>query len=386
MKTHPAADLFPLLTGDDFEALKADIKAHGQRDPVVILDGAILDGRNRWRACEAIGVTPRTVPWDGEGSPTAYVLSVNLCRRHLTPTQKSFVAEAAEPLFAAEAKERQRKGREKVPHPEDTGKARDKAAATVGVNPHYVSDAKRISAKAPEVAALAKGGAVNMQEAKLLAELSPARRKDAVAAVSSGTKPREAVRQAKKAELAARSIAEPSGRYRVIYADPPWEYGDTRAGLSGYEATAAADHYPTMPTRDICALPVREWIDDDAVLFCWATFPMLPDALEVVRAWGFRYKTAFVWAKGRGGMGNYHDVSCELLLLATRGSCTPDADKRESQLQQVKRAGRHSEKPDAFREMIDRLYKHGRRLELFRRGAAPKGWDVWGNEATSPQS
>jgi N6-adenosine-specific RNA methylase IME4 len=113
----------------------------------------------------------------------------------------------------------------------------------------------------------------------------------------------------------------------------------------------------------------------------WATFPLLPEALEVVKAWGFQYKTAIVWSKQRPNMGHYHTADAELLVIATRGSCTPDVDTRETQVQSIKRVGRHSEKPEAFRELIDRLYPHGRRIELFRRGSTPTGWDAWGNES-----
>ncbi|MFN7134035.1 MAG: MT-A70 family methyltransferase, partial [Myxococcales bacterium] len=194
---------------------------------------------------------------------------------------------------------------------------------------------------------------------------------------------REAARQVKKEEIEKGGSPLPSGpkRYRVIYADPPWQYSDARS-IGGYDATAAEHHYPTMSVAELSALDVKGLAAPDSVLLCWATFPLLDDALEVVRAWGFTYKTAFVWSKRRPNFGHYHNASAELLLVCTRGSCTPDADRREDQVQVVERTGRHSAKPEEFRELIDRLYTHGHRIELFRRGAAPAGWDVFGNEAT----
>lgn len=193
----------------------------------------------------------------------------------------------------------------------------------------------------------------------------------------------EARRQVRHAERP--SMVLPDGKYRVLYADPPWQYRDTRAGLGAESQgtdraeTAAAQDYPTMALEDLCALSVRDLAAPDAVLFCWATFPLLPDALTVVDSWGFSYKTAFVWAKPRGSFGHYHKADAELLLLATRGSCTPDDQLRHSQIIHAETSG-HSRKPEAVRELIDRLYEHGPRLELFSRKPAVGNWGVWGNE------
>jgi N6-adenosine-specific RNA methylase IME4 len=192
----------------------------------------------------------------------------------------------------------------------------------------------------------------------------------------------EALRQQRREELIERAIALPAGQYRVVYADPPWQYGDERTSLAGYSDSAAAAQYPTMPLADICAMDVKAMAAPDAVLFLWATFPLLPEGLEVVKAWGFTYKTAFVWDKQRANMGNYHNACAELLLVATRGSCTPEIDTRFPQVQAYGRA-RHSEKPEDWRRVIDGMYPSGPRIELFRRGDAPAGWVVWGNEAAA---
>lgn len=194
-----------------------------------------------------------------------------------------------------------------------------------------------------------------------------------------------AFREQKREGLAERIAALPDGKHRVIYADPPWKYGDDRGGFDqrlSIADSAAAAQYPTMPTVDICALDVRAIAADDAVLFLWATFPLLEDALQVARAWGFDYKTAFVWDKGRSNIGNYHDARAELLLVAVRGSCPIEIDTRPPQVQAIART-RHSAKPEEFRTLIDALYPSGPRVELFRRGDAPAGWKVWGNEATT---
>jgi N6-adenosine-specific RNA methylase IME4 len=212
-------------------------------------------------------------------------------------------------------------------------------------------------------------------------------------------KPMVALRDQRRAELGERIAALPAGKFRVVYADPPWKYGDERGGSAtaiGGDASrsdsSAADKYPTMPTDKICEFTdetgrhVSDLAHADAVLFMWATFPLIEDAMRVIPAWGFKYKTAIVWHKQRSNVGNYHDASCELLMICTRGSCPIEIDERVSQMQSIAR-GRHSAKPEEFRALIDRLYPSGPAVELFRRGEPIKTdirtWTVWGNEAKS---
>ena len=192
-------------------------------------------------------------------------------------------------------------------------------------------------------------------------------------------KPTEALRQIKKAEVREKVLDLPEGKYRVIYADPPWQYNDARQTGDHRETTGALHHYSTMALSELKALDVASLAADDCALLCWGTFPLLPDVLELVKAWGFKYKTAFVWDKAHGAFGHYHDAEAELLIVATKGSCTPDADTKERQIQRFAR-GRHSAKPEEWRELIDTLWSHGPRIELFRRGEPPEGWGAWGAE------
>ena len=163
-------------------------------------------------------------------------------------------------------------------------------------------------------------------------------------------------------------------KYRVIYADPPWSYNDKQ----NIEMLGGAEkHYLTMPLDEICKLPVPA--EDNAVLFIWVTSPMLEDSFKVINAWGFKYKTSFVWDKVAHNMGHYNSVRHEFLLICTRGSCTPDVAKLFDSVVSIERT-EHSRKPKEFRDMIDTLYPIGNRLEMFAR-EAPEGWDVWGNMA-----
>lgn len=187
------------------------------------------------------------------------------------------------------------------------------------------------------------------------------------------------------AEVAAAAEAEgttpePQEKYRIIYADPPWSYGDTTLvpHRRGLPAGDAREHYPTMELAAICALPVKDWVEDNAVLFLWATSPILEEALQVVRAWGFEYKASFVWDKIKHNMGHYNSVRHELLLICTRGSCQPDKQQLFDSVQSIERSDKHSQKPVEFYDIIETLYTHGRKCEMFPR-AVREGWDVYGH-------
>jgi len=136
-----------------------------------------------------------------------------------------------------------------------------------------------------------------------------------------------------------------------------------------------------MSIAELCGLPVKALAQDDAVLFLWVTSPLLYEAAPIFDAWGFKYKSSFIWDKVGHNVGHYNSVRHEFLLIGTRGSCTPDVPTLHDSVVEIPKSRKHSEKPEEFRQLIDSMYPHGSRLELFRRGTAPDGWDVWGNEA-----
>ena len=172
------------------------------------------------------------------------------------------------------------------------------------------------------------------------------------------------------------------GKYQIIYADPPWSY------RSGKVQGAAQNHYPTMTDQALYQLPVSGLTDKDCALFLWCTFPKLPEALELISAWGFTYKTvAFVWLKRNRkspswfyGMGYWTRSNAEICLLATKGK-----PKRQSAgVHQfiISPIEQHSKKPDDARDKILALMGDLPRVELFARQKTP-GWDAWGNEIAS---
>lgn len=156
----------------------------------------------------------------------------------------------------------------------------------------------------------------------------------------------------------------------------------------------AANHYPTLSTEDLCEFSldlgkgrkrVGDIADDDSLLFLWATAPMLPEALKVLEAWGFAYKTvAFTWIKRNEnvtpvmGMGNWTRQNAEFCLLGIRGSGVTRKDKSVMSIIETSRL-RHSEKPEEARERIVKLCGDVPKIELFSRQQV-EGWDYFGNE------
>ena len=171
-------------------------------------------------------------------------------------------------------------------------------------------------------------------------------------------------------------------KYSVIYADPPWAYLWGKGQDGGH--FAPEKHYSTMSTDEICALNIKRLADKNCALFLWATMPCLPDAIKVMEAWGFKYKTcAFTWVKTKkdgtplAGMGSYTKANAEICLLGMRGHIK-SIDKTVRQIVMHSRLG-HSVKPPIIRNEIVRLFGDIPRIELFARQQA-KGWDCWGNE------
>lgn len=171
-------------------------------------------------------------------------------------------------------------------------------------------------------------------------------------------------------------------KYNIIYADPPWKY-DMSKGQG-----VAENYYRTMSIQEICNLPISEITEKDAVLFLWVTFPQLPEAFKVMKAWGFSYKTAaFVWVKqnksGKGfffGLGYWTRSNAEICLLGVKGHPKRISNKVFQLI--VSPLERHSKKPDEARRRIVELMGDLPRIELFARQETP-GWDIWGNEVTS---
>jgi N6-adenosine-specific RNA methylase IME4 len=172
--------------------------------------------------------------------------------------------------------------------------------------------------------------------------------------------------------------AFPRRRFGVLYADCPWSFGTwSEAGMD----RSADNHYPTVPTDVLCGIGPYIPATDDAVVFLWATSPMLTDAIRVMSAWGFDYKSCLCWRKSKVGTGYWFRNAHELLLIGTRGNVPAPAMGTQWESVLESPSGRHSAKPDAVYEMIEAYFPTVPRIELYARGSARANWAVWGNQA-----
>jgi N6-adenosine-specific RNA methylase IME4 len=398
---HPAASLFPLMTEPELEQLGADIRANGQLQAIELFGGKVLDGRNRLLVCERLGVKPRITSWapgaNGEISPTAHVMSLNVRRRHLAPSQLAMIAAEALPLFEAEAKDRQRaaggdrksvsaKSRQampgacgmkdggapcihdaghsgahsnglrtwknKAPSPVESGKAARHAAAATGVGARQVELAKQLRRDSPALAEKVKSGELTLNRAS------------------------KTVKKSRQLTQIA-AYRPPEGAFEVISADPPWPFEDQ---LDGSDDARGGLPYPAMTIDQIAA--VKPPADKDCVLWLWTTNSHLVDlrapVQQVLKGWGFTPKTLLTWKKDRMGVGRYLRNITEHCVLAIRGNPLLNLTNETTFIAAVRRM--HSEKPAEFYEMVEKLCPGRSRLEMYAR-AARDGWVTSGPEA-----
>jgi N6-adenosine-specific RNA methylase IME4 len=370
---HPLADVLgPVTEGAEFDRLVADVAKHGLHNEITLYQGKILDGRNRYRWCLAAGVEPRFKQFTGD-DPAAFVLSQNLARRHLGPSERAMVA-----ARMANLKWGQRADRVEGSIDLST------AAALVGVSEPSAKRAKVVlDHGTPELQEAVTSGRVAVHEAEKTARLPVEAQNDFLAAVAAGKRPstwqHNYARKTQAHDLAASTMAMPVGerRWPLLLADPPWDY-DAWAP-EGQCHSHPAHHYPVMTFEEICALPVGELAADDCVLFLWTTAPWLAKACEVIKAWGFTYKSSLVWDKEAFGMGYWVRVQHEHLLIAVKGDPPlPPTDRIPVSVIRERRR-EHSRKPEDSFARIEHMFPTLPKLELFARTRRP-GWDAWGAE------
>lgn len=434
--------LIPPLSTDEHAALESSLLSEGCRDALVVWphDGVLtlIDGHNRYGLCEKHQIEFEVVEREFESREDVIVWMVRnqLARRNLTDAIKIELALKGEEAIAKKAKSNQGTRNDILLNSTKSSPINTRAeiAAIAGTSEDSVRKMKNILKNAPDSikekvrndeitinrgeeitkaytrasdpvkAAVQQHGIIDPQ---LITLLETKKATDTVQSLlSSGviqtdadadTKPlseatawdvqgvlRKAEKEHRRAAADSRLEAKhaqiqtaPDGVYSVIYADPPWQYDNS--GLYG----AAATIYPTMPIEDICAYfeRINVHAQEDAVLFLWATNPLLQEALAVMTAWGFDYKTNIVWDKEQPttGLGFYVKGQHELLLIGTRGSFRPNY-MPSSVIRD--RKGDHSRKPLSLYSLIETMYPKQRYLELFARAAEERDdWTFFGGEA-----
>lgn len=354
LREHPAARLVPELSEPEYLALLAGVRARGIVVPLEINEaGMVLDGRHRLRAARALDLERVPVRVVSPADEVEHMVLGTLQQRHLSQSQKACLAvrltSHRQARAAGEARRRANLRRTAdvatLPH---RGRSRDHSAEACGVSARYIQDADSLERADPQLFARVAAGELPLKRAKQ--ELKRRHRYNQI-----GDAP-----------------PLPDWLFDLIYADPPWQLGSPSSSGSPEQ------HYPTMETSEIAALQIP--VAENAVLFLWSVSSLLPDALEVIAAWGFAPKSTMAWVKPSIGPGNYVRNRHELLLIATRGSYpTPLPSSRPDSVIEARR-GRHSAKPKRFYDLIEQMYPHARRLELFARGKPRPGWTAWGNE------
>lgn len=385
---HPAANLFPMLEPAAFAKLVADIKANGLREPVTIYEGKLLDGRNRAKACKAAKVKIKERRYKGK-DPVAYVVSLNLARRHLSESQRGMVG--ARLTGNDHGGDRRSSGKFAT-------RSYMEAAKEMSVGARTVRHAKAVIERgAPELVAAVDADHIAVSLAAKVAELPASEQRKIAKRAADGEKPsaimREHSRKKRESKMATirkgnKALAADQ-KYSVILADPPWLYNEGTTTPN----RRIDNHYPMMPLDEICALPVRKLADKNAVLFLCITSPLLLEAAPaLLKAWGkWNYKSQWIWHKdgkrkkdgsigGYRGTGHWAIIEHELILICTRGDVpTPSVSARFPSVFTAP-VGQHSEKPAEIHRRIELMYPKQAKIELFCRDPR-KGWDVWGNQA-----
>ena len=370
---HEAAHLFPVMQDQEFEELKEDIRINGLQMAILVFEGKIVDGRHRYRACCELGIIPRFEEIQAANDSIAQaVISINLHRRHLSEGQKAMLG--AQLTNSAVGTNQHTAG----------AVSQKKVADELGISVDSILRGKKVLKNGiPELVEAVNSGRINISAAAKLAELAKEDQTqldfDDIKAIQDASKAinkakfevrRQERLQAIEAKRANnKPLTSELGNFGVVYADPAWSYlGELSVG------------YPCMSTQEVCDMPVKDICAEDAVLFMWCSSSLLPDALQVVAAWGFTFKTSMVWDKGVAGQGAYCRQMHETLLIATKGvvpevpfSARPPSVLRYPRLE-------HSRKPSEVCDLIDAMYPELSKVELFCRGTPAPGWAGWGNE------
>jgi len=369
--------LIPALSIDEHTQLTLNICKEGIREPLILWNNYIIDGHNRFEIAKQFNLEYKTISKDFESEDEAkeWMILNQFGRRNLSAYQRSVLALELEDVFSIKAKENQGLRTDisaKLPKskPIDTRKELSKVAQ---VGERTLGMVKKIQEKAPqEIKTKLSTGEISINAA--YKEIKKEEKKEELKEKKEQYKKRIESKNNNQFKI---DIFKTKETFRVIYADPAWSYNDKQdtPKLGG-----ASKHYDTMTINQLSKLPVNKIAENNSVLFLWVTSPLLEDAFKIISSWGFKYKTSFIWDKVKHNMGHYNSVRHEILLVCTKGSCTPDNKILYNSVQRIERNNNHSEKPIEFLNIIDDLYNYGNKLEMFCRTIKKQNWYGWGDE------
>ena len=387
--------LIPPLSAYELSQLEANIVSDGCRDPLVVwgIAEVLVDGHNRYEICTRLGIEFKTVELDFYDSDDAklWIIKNQLGRRNLPKLDAATLLTELRAIEARRAKERKQKGRpvageHQVNLPDDTGQTRDRVAAMIDVSGSTLESLDKINESGtPELKHAVRTNKISADLGSQIANESPeeqlsllglGEKKVIIKAVKEKKKQardKKRKEHAEKVELAAAgSVDKIEGPFDLILADPPWQYDHQES-----ENRAIENHYATAGVDEIVKhIPQSS---DDSILLLWATAPKLSEALEVLAAWGFSYKTHAIWDKQKVGMGYWFRGQHELLLVGVKGNpgATPECERRSSIFSESR--GKHSKKPECVYEWIESAFPDKKKLEMYCRSPR-SGWASWGNE------
>ena len=380
MEFHEISNIFPLMVGSDLDRLAEDIKNNGLLEPILIFEGKVLDGRNRFKACELALKTPHYKTFNGSKlEAVSLVWSKNRERRHLNSGQAAMSEVMRERLHAEYATEVQRisdaaqerqkaageqygkghpKLREKIPQPYREQPHQTRAstiqAKAAGTNRKYLETAKKLADEKPMLAKKVLDGQIKMSDA-----IREIKREEIISNLEN---------------IKVKEVKTLQGVYDVIVIDPPWPMQkierDERPNQSEFD-------YPTMSEEQLQGLKIPA--ADNCHVWVWTTQKFLPMAFRLVDYWGFKYACLFTWHKNGGfQVVGLPQFNCEFAIYCRKGSPQFIDTKSFFTCFNAPRHS-HSEKPMEFYDVVKRVTA-GRRLDMFSRRVID-GFEGWGLEA-----
>lgn len=376
------------LSAEEFEKLKTNVLAEGIRDPLVTWQGILLDGYHRYKIAQECGLEYKTVEVELPDRDAAkeWILINQLGRRNLTEQEASYYRGK---LYSARKQQGARtdltsgKNYQKLNSAQELGRQYGVSEKTIRNDEQFSRAVDKVASEVGDDAkqAILSGKAsVPKERVEQLIDINLEAPKYIEPILNGSLSIADAVRQIKRAdriEKIVQKTAEPLdgiGVFPVIYADPPWEYEHPISDSRRIE-----NQYPTMSLDAIMSLPVNDIAADDAILFLWATTPLLRKGLLVMQAWGFDYRTSMVWVKPSIGPGQWVRQRHEYLLIGVRGDIpTPKGEDKPDSVIEAPRE-EHSKKPEIVYDIIERMYPELPKVELFSRRKR-ENWAAWGNE------